>query len=45
MTMYDGTVSEAMRRLNQNPHDEVSEDVLNSALNDKIALLKEFGDL
>jgi len=45
MAVYDGTVSEAMRRLDQNPHDEVSEDVLNAALNDKIALLKEFGDL
>ena len=45
MAMYDGTVNEAMKRLDQNPHDEVSEDVLNSALNDKIALLKEFGDL
>jgi hypothetical protein len=45
MAVYDGTVNEAMRRLDQNPHDEVSEDVLNSALNDKIALLKEFGDL
>ena len=45
MNIYDGTVNEAMQRLNQNPHDEVSEDVLNAALNDKIALLKEFGDL
>jgi anti-sigma factor RsiW len=45
MSIYDGTVNEAMRRLNQNPHDEVSEDVINAALNDKIALLKEFGDL
>jgi hypothetical protein len=45
MAVYDGTVNEAMRRLDQNPHDEVSEDVLNAALNDKIALLKEFGDL
>lgn len=45
MSIYDGTVNEAMRRLNENPHDEVSEDVLNAALNDKIALLKEFGDL
>src|SRR5262245_36103149 len=45
MSVYDGTANEAMRRLNQNPHDEVSEDVLNAALNDKIALLKEFGDL
>lgn len=45
MNIYDGTVNEAMRRLNENPHDEVSEDVLNAALNDKIALLKEFGDL
>jgi anti-sigma factor RsiW len=45
MAVYDGTVNEAIRRLDQNPHDEVSEDVLNAALNDKIALLKEFGDL
>lgn len=45
MSIYDGTVNEAMGRLNLNPHDEVSEDVLNAALNDKIALLKEFGDL
>jgi anti-sigma factor RsiW len=45
MAVYDGTVNEAMGRLNKNPHDEVSEDVLNAALNDKIALLKEFGDL
>ena len=31
-------------RLTQNPHDAVSEDILNDALNDKVALLKEFAD-
>jgi hypothetical protein len=34
-----------MGRLDQNPHDEVSEDILNAALSDKLALLKEFADL
>ena len=41
----DGTVAESLQRLKDNPHDTVSEDVLNDALNDKIALLKEFADL
>lgn len=43
--VIDGTVAEALQRLKDNPHDTVSEDVLNDALNDKIALLKEFADL
>ena len=43
--VIDGTVAESLQRLKDNPHDTVSEDVLNDALNDKIALLKEFADL
>jgi len=45
INVYDVTVKESMQRLSQNPHDEVSEDILNAALNDKIALLKEFSEL
>jgi anti-sigma factor RsiW len=45
MTVIDAAVNDSMGRLSRDPHDEVSEDVLNAALSDKIALLKEFGDL
>jgi predicted anti-sigma-YlaC factor YlaD len=45
MKFYDTAVNESMARLQQNPHDEVSEDILNAALSDKIALLKEFSEL
>lgn len=45
VSVIDGTVAESLQRLKDNPHDTVSEDVLNDALNDKIALLKEFADL
>ena len=45
LDVIDGTVAESLQRLKDNPHDTVSEDVLNDALNDKIALLKEFADL
>jgi hypothetical protein len=34
-----------MNDLKRNPHDEVSEQMLNESLNDKLALLKEFSDL
>lgn len=45
MSVIDAAVNDSMRQLNQNPHDEVSEDILNGALSDKVALLKEFSDL
>jgi Putative zinc-finger len=45
MNVIDQAVSESMKELNQNPHDEISEQMLNEALNDKLALLKEFSDL
>lgn len=45
LNVIDAAVNDSMGRLSQNPHDEVSEDILNAALSDKIALLKEFSEL
>jgi hypothetical protein len=45
MKVIDQAVSESLNDLNRNPHDEVSEQMLNDALNDKLSLLKEFSDL
>ena len=45
MKVIDQTVADTLNELNRNPHDEVSEQMLNEALNDKLALLKEFSDL
>jgi putative zinc finger protein len=45
LNVIDTAVNDSMARLQQNPHDEVSEDILNAALSDKIALLKEFSEL
>ena len=45
MGVIDTAVNDSMRQLTQNPHDGVSEDILNAALNDKVELLKEFADL
>jgi hypothetical protein len=45
MSVIDAAVDDSMRQLTQNPHDGVSEDILNAALNDKVELLKEFADL
>ena len=45
MGVIDAAVNDSMRQLKQNPHDGVSEDILNAALNDKVELLKEFADL
>ena len=45
MSVIDAAVNDSMSRLNQNPHDGVSEDILNAALNDKVELLKEFAQL
>ena len=45
MSVIDAAVNDSMGQLSQNPHDEVSEDILNAALSDKIALLKEFAEL
>jgi Putative zinc-finger len=45
MSVIDAAVNDSMTHLRQNPHDPVSEDILNDALNDKVALLKEFSEL
>jgi anti-sigma factor RsiW len=45
MSVIDAAVNDSMHELSQNPHDEVSEEILNAALNDKVELLKEFAAL
>jgi hypothetical protein len=45
LSVIDAAVNDSMRQLTQNPHDEVSEEILNAALNDKAELLKEFAAL
>lgn len=45
LSVIDAAVNESMRQLTQNPQDEVSEEILNAALNDKAELLKEFAAL
>lgn len=42
--VLDQAVNESLADLQQNPHDEVAEEMLNSALQDKIELLREFGE-
>lgn len=41
----DQDVANSVNELNRNPHDEVSEQLLNKSLNDKVAFLKDFSDL
>jgi len=45
MQVIDQAVANSLDELKRNPHDEVSEQMLNESLNDKLALLKEFSDL
>jgi hypothetical protein len=45
LNLLDETVSDSLNKLSQHPHDDVTEEMLNSALNDKMQLLKEFSDL
>ncbi|MFN2531220.1 MAG: anti-sigma factor [Pyrinomonadaceae bacterium] len=45
MKVIDEAVSESLNELQRNPHDEISEQMLNDSLNDKLTLLKEFSDL
>jgi hypothetical protein len=42
--VLDQTVNDSLNDLHRNPHDEVAEEMLNSALRDKIDLLREFGE-
>jgi Putative zinc-finger len=45
MQTIDEAVSRELDELKRNPHDEISEQMLNQALNDKLNLLKDFSDL
>jgi hypothetical protein len=45
LNVIDQALNDSLNELNKNPHDEVSEEMLNAALNEKIALLKEFSEL
>jgi anti-sigma factor RsiW len=45
LKVIDQAVNDSLDSLSQNPHDEVSEEMLNAALNEKLSLLKEFAEL
>lgn len=45
LKVIDQAVTSSFDALSTNPHDEVSEEMLNAALNEKLALLKEFSEL
>ncbi len=45
MEVINQAVTSSLEDLKRNPHDEISEQMLNESLNDKLALLKEFSDL
>src|SRR5437667_6937678 len=45
MSVIDAALNDSMRELSTNPHDEVSEETLNAAFNDKVELLREFAEL
>jgi len=45
MSTIDEAVANSLNELKKNPHDDVSEQMLNEAMNDKLALLKKFSDL
>lgn len=42
MRVIDETVANSMNELKRNPHDEFSEQILNEAMNEKLALLQRF---
>ncbi len=45
LQVIDQAVNDSLNDLSRNPHDEVSEEMLNAALSEKLALLREFSDL
>jgi hypothetical protein len=45
LNLLNETVEESLEKLSAQPHDEVTEEMLNAALSDKMQLLKEFSDL
>jgi hypothetical protein len=44
MVVVDQAIDDSLTELNRNPHDEVSEEMLNAALRDKMRLLQEFSE-
>lgn len=45
LQVIDQALNESINSLSQNPDDEVSEEMMNAALNEKLSLLKEFAEL
>jgi hypothetical protein len=45
LKVIDDDVTKFLNELDQNPHDEVSEQMLNAALSEKLQFLKDFSDL
>jgi hypothetical protein len=45
LKVVDEAVNDSFDALSRNPHDEVSEEMLNVALNEKLSLLKSFAEL
>jgi len=45
LKVIDQAVNDSFESLSRNPHDEVSEEMLHAALNEKLSLLKEFAEL
>jgi hypothetical protein len=45
LKVIDEAVNVSMSDLQKDPHDEVSEEMLNTALDEKLSMLKEFADL
>lgn len=45
LKLINDSIATSMDELSRNPHDEISEQMLNESLNDKLTLLKDFSDL
>ncbi len=45
LKVIDQAVNDSLKDLNKSPQDEISEEMLNAALNEKLAILKEFAEL
>jgi hypothetical protein len=45
LKVIDEAVNDSLDALSKSPHDEVSEEMLNAALSEKLSLLKEFAEL
>jgi hypothetical protein len=45
MKTIDDSIATSLDELSRNPHDEISEQMLNESLNDKLTLLRDFSDL